>query len=726
MKNFSGLFTKFAQIPLEADYFREGAFLSTTVLAGIAAWIWVGQSVSAQQISAGNGLFLFGLISLAGWAIYRLYRIGYLKAVGVFLFTQTLFIFVMIYLLMDLSIGYLFLFTVVMAGSLLGPVGAVTIASLAAILETTLVYTFPGVLNAAGLLPALILLQSLAALISAQAAHGLYSALKASEVLAQESRANADEARKHRGELHKTLKSLDIAYAQLERINGELVQARETADSALNFKKEFIAQTSHELRTPLNLIIGFSETMAFSQNSYGVKLPSAYLRDVTEIHRNSRHLLSLIDDILDLSKLESGRMGLRFSLVDIKATFQEVHDTIQPLTQAKGLELELDFPEKLPLLWLDQARIHQVLLNLISNAARLTKRGKIVLTVGLRENQNDLLFQVQDTGPGISKEMLSQIFEEFQQSPETAGAPGTTGLGLTISKRIVELHGGHMWVESEVGTGSIFSFTLPVHVPLNGPDFESQTHLEQKHSLQPAIVVLAEDGGDNLNLLQRHLEGYALTSTSSWEVAKKLAEKVHARAILTSEPISTMLLDSPVPVITYPLPGSTEAVQELGVAGYLRKPLTIKALRSALHQAAPDAKKLLIVSEDASFLRLVERMAHGLGQVFRAYDEVETLAYVKEQTPDAILLDLDISQGNGLELIRKIKQIPLGASIPILPLGGLELDEPVPDRPIAVFNPSGFTPTEILSYLQGILAVLPPAKIERGTNAPPSPTKHPG
>src|SRR5512133_123926 len=469
MKSLYDSLLKWSQASLETDYFREGAFLGTATLMGVAAWIWIGQAVSAGQIPVRSGLFFFGLVMFVGWAIYRLYRSHYLHAILVFLLAQMILIPFMMQLLGDLSIGYLFLLTIVIASSLIGPVGSISAATLAVLIEIALVYFSRGEMESSELLPGLILLQFLAGFLSSQSAYGLYSALKAAENMAKEASDHAEEARKHRGELHRTLKSLDMAYIQLERVNGELVQAREIADAALHFKKEFIAQTSHELRTPLNLIIGFSETMAFSQNSYGVKLPAPYLRDVTEIHRNSRHLMTLIDDILDLSKLESGRMGLRFNLADIGEVLREVRDTVQPLTQAKHIDLLLEAPEALPRLWLDQPRIHQVLLNLLSNAARLTKQGKIVLKAEFRQNQNDLLIQVQDTGPGIPAEMLSQVFEEFQQVHETASGTGTTGLGLTISKRIVELHGGHIWVESEVGSGSTFSFTLPVYMPFISP-----------------------------------------------------------------------------------------------------------------------------------------------------------------------------------------------------------------------------------------------------------------
>ena len=718
MKTRLAPFAFLTAISPEADYFREGSLLSAATLAVIAAWFWIGQTVRNGDVSARNGLFLFVLLGLTVWLIYKRYREHYFQAVMVFLSAQLLLIAGMMYLLGSLNLGYLFIFTIFIAGSLVGPAGAFAVATLALLAELPLLAQEP----AQGLFFGLVLIQYLAALISGQAAYGLYAALQAAERLALEAREHAKEARQHRGELHRTLKSLDTAYLQLERINGELIQARATANAALNFKKEFIAQTSHELRTPLNLIIGFSETMAFSQNSYGVKLPAPYLRDVTEIHRNSRHLLSLIDDILDLSKLESGRMGLRFSLVDIREVLHAVRETILPLTQAKKLELTLDIPETLPRLWLDQARIHQVLLNLLSNAARLTQQGGIHLRVAFRESQNDLLIQVRDTGPGISQQALSQIFEEFQQTNETSGQPGTTGLGLTISQRIVELHGGHLWAESAVGVGSTFSFALPVYMPVGASQDADPGGSEQPKAAQPSLILLSEEGSEDLGLLQRHLDGYVLTNAPTWDVARQLVEKVHARALITGWDPVPALPAFPIPVITCPLPSSHETAKALGVDAYLRKPLTIQNLRSILRQSAPNAKKLLLVDEDASAMRLLERMALGQGKeyaFFRAYNGAEALGRLKAQPTDAILLDLGIADCR--EFIRQVREL---TGIPILALSSLDLDENMPARPISISSADGFTATEILGYLQGLLSAAPPAQLERDTNAPPSPARH--
>ncbi|HPH97407.1 MAG TPA: ATP-binding protein [Anaerolineaceae bacterium] len=725
LKKTASFFASVFRVPQDSDYFREASFITTVLLTGIAAWVAVGQAVSAQLVSARSGLLLFGLIALTGWGVGRFLRQHYLRSLAIFLAGQLVFITALAGLLKDLNLGYIFLFTVVMSGSLLGPLGAFLTATLAVAAEVTLALSLPGQLHSAALLPVLILLQYLAALISAQVSQGLYSALEAAEILAREARSHAEEARQHRAELHRTLKSLDIAYAQLEHVNDELIQAREDADAALHFKKEFIAQTSHELRTPLNLIIGFSETMAFSQNSYNVKLPAAYLRDVTEIHRNSRHLLSLIDDILDLSKLESGRMGLRFNLVDIRDVFQEVVNTIQPLTHAKNLELILEIPDHLPPLWMDQARINQVLLNLLSNAARLTKTGRIVLRADHRAMQNDLLVEVQDTGPGISPDLLPHIFEEFSQARETAGAPGTTGLGLTISKRIVELHGGAMWVESEPGQGSRFFFTLPVYMPFSTAQASLLADFEQHRASQPAIVILSEDSLTENSLLTRHLDGYLLSQASSDLIARELIQKTHARAVITSRPFSPSLLDFPVPVISCPLPSAADIANSLGITFFLRKPLTIKTLREALKQAAPQAKSLLLIDEDPNALRLLERMTQGLGKATRAYSAAEALDLIRDHCPDAILLDLGISEGSGLDLVRQIKQNPSVAHVPILALSDLDMDDPIPDRPVAIYHPGGFTPAEMLNYVQGLLEVLPPAKVDRGTSVPPSPEAPP-
>lgn len=728
LQKISAFATRVSRAHLEADYFREETFITIAGLVALAAWIWVGQGVSSGQLPAGYGLALLGLVSGAFWLVYHLYRRHYLAAVGVLLLVQEVFIASMIVLGGELALGYLYLLVIATAGSLLGPLGALLAASGAAGIEWALALGMGGSLQGSSLLPGLVFVQYLAALISGQAAQGLYTALGASRVAAHLAQKHAEEARQHRGELHRTLKSLDLAYLQLQKANAELLQAREVADAALRFKKEFVAQTSHELRTPLNLIIGFSETMAFSQNAYGTRLPPPYLRDVTEIHRNSRHLLSLIDDILDLAKLDSGRMGLRQEPVNLQEVFHEVLETVRPLTQAKGLDLSLECATPLPAMWVDRARIHQVLLNLLSNAARLTRHGQISLRAVL--GAAELLVQVQDTGPGIPADMLGRVFEEFRQVEETATSAGTTGLGLTISKRIIELHQGRIWAESQPGLGTTFSFTLPVQQLPPALPFASQRAPAFSSPAQPDLVVVGEEESGEVRLLQRHLEGYLVSAAPTWEAAIQLAAHSHARAVIVSD-----LADRPVdpafaglPVIACPLPGPRQTAQTLGVEAYVHKPVTIQALKNALDQVAPQARRLLIVDDDASALRLVERMLQGgetAYQLFRAYNGAEALARVQAQPPEAILLDLNMPESDGFELIGRLKGEAHTANIPVIVITGREITETLPGQPIRILHPRGFTPTEILGYLQAILSAVPPANVAGGTTAPPWSATHP-
>ena len=320
----------------------------------------------------------------------------------------------MLYLLREPTVGYLFALGIV-AGALLGPTGPLFMAGVVTAIELTLQVPLPGLIPAAMLTQQIVLNFMLAA-IAADVALGLYRTLESAEANAQEASRHAEEARWQRGELQRTLKSLDLAWGQLQRANSELFQAREAADAALRFKSDFAAQISHELRTSLNLILGFSETMAFSPQAYGTRLPAAYLRDVTEIHRNSRHLLALIDD---MSKLEAGRMGLRKEVVDLAPMLREAAEIARPLVNRKGLQLVLQVPSALPPLVLDRTRFRQVVLNLLSNAVRATAQGSIAIRAQCQHGQ--VLVHVADTGTGIAPEALERVFEEFHQLEEQPG-----------------------------------------------------------------------------------------------------------------------------------------------------------------------------------------------------------------------------------------------------------------------------------------------------------------
>ena len=253
---------------------------------------------------------------------------------------------------------------------------------------------------------------------------------------------------------------------QLQSTNRDLEEARAAAMEAKNFRGQFLANMSHELRTPLNAIIGFSETMLNFPMMYDdVGLPGAYQTDMTQIYNSGKHLLQLINDILDLSKVDAGKLDLEVEEVDLDSIIKSVLATAQGLVGEKPIKLKRSTPPTLPHVSGDSLRLRQVILNLMSNAAKFTDSGSV--TLGARvEGNNEVTLWIADTGIGIAPQDMETIFEEFRQgaSGRRKGRAGS-GLGLAISKQLLRLMGGRIWVESKLGQGSIFYFTVPTWMP---------------------------------------------------------------------------------------------------------------------------------------------------------------------------------------------------------------------------------------------------------------------
>ncbi|GAA5529560.1 ATP-binding protein [Herpetosiphon gulosus] len=276
----------------------------------------------------------------------------------------------------------------------------------------------------------------------------------------------AERLRVSEARVARTLLELEGAYemqsrlnSQLQVLNKELEVARTAADEANTLKTRFLANMSHELRTPLNAIINFTQFLG--KPRYG-DLTARQIELQERVLVNSEHLLGLINDILDLSKIEAGRMELHLELLDLQPIFNGVMATAVGLTKSKGLNLESDVEEEIPPVRGDKVRVRQILLNLLSNAAKFTDSGGITL----RAFESDGMVQISviDTGAGIPAHELPLVFEEFHQVEQAASAQRQqgTGLGLPISRHLVELQGGTMWAESQFGSGSSFSFTLPI------------------------------------------------------------------------------------------------------------------------------------------------------------------------------------------------------------------------------------------------------------------------
>src|SRR5579859_3149029 len=338
--------------------------------------------------------------------------------------------------------------------------------------------------------------------------------------------------------------------------------------------------------------------MAQSPDYYGVPLSPAYVRDLSIIHRNASHLQTLVNDVLDLARIEAAQMVVIPEETDPVSLVQEAIQTVRSLIEMRGLTLELAIQEGLPHIWIDNTRIRQVLFNLLNNAVRFTPEGRI--TVSAQQQGDKVVFSVLDTGIGISAEDIKYLFVEFHQlSSGTRRLHDGAGLGLAISRRFVELHGGDIWVESKPGQGSAFRFSLPIK-RRSGSGSPEQSALEMVSSsnMQGNVepVVLAVTGSLQATaLLTRHLQGYHAVVVPTLEQVKSAAERVLPDCIVLDSAyehldiesvkgIAQALMLQDIPILVCPLPGEDLMRQTLQVEGYLVKPVSAHHVQDVLRQ----------------------------------------------------------------------------------------------------------------------------------------------
>lgn len=383
------------------------------------------------------------------------YSVGMLVALSIGLYTQNPYYYN--------YVPFAFILVIATAGLMLRPIHTFLIAFIGIALSFSIPAFSTGGLefvNAAQYVSALLIL--LAAAIAAQVAGELYAITEWALMNYQRERRTNNELFDNRQALEKTLKRSEALSDSLKDLNRELEAARLSAEAAKNFRGQFLANMSHELRTPLNAIIGFSETMRKFPMMYDdVPLPEAYQHDMDQIFSSGKHLLNLINDILDLAKIDAGKLDVRPSVTEQEPIINGVLATASGLIGNKPITLVRDFSEPLAKVYADPNRLRQILLNLYSNAVKFTDAGAITLTV--REEGENIHYIIKDTGSGIAPEYHQIIFEEFKQASNSAGRDprSGSGLGLAISKQLVTLMNGRIWVESEVGKGSAFHVTLP-------------------------------------------------------------------------------------------------------------------------------------------------------------------------------------------------------------------------------------------------------------------------
>jgi signal transduction histidine kinase len=295
-------------------------------------------------------------------------------------------------------------------------------------------------------------------ILTVQKAHGLLSEVAKGNIAATIDVPNRDEFGALAAHMNHMSQELHRLYDSQHQASQELQRLNEQLQQACKAKSNFLANMSHELRTPMNAILGFVEMVL--DEIYG-EVPPHLREPLTDIQTNGKHLLRLINDVLDLSKIEAGRMELVLAEYSVQDVVETVRTSLQSLALEKGLEFVAAAGDNIPVALGDPKRITQCLMNLVGNALKFTKHGRV--TVWVEQQGENLLFRVSDTGIGIPKEELENIFGEFQQVDTAITREFTgTGLGLNITKKFVEMHGGRIWVESELGQGSTFFFNLPL------------------------------------------------------------------------------------------------------------------------------------------------------------------------------------------------------------------------------------------------------------------------
>lgn len=547
----------------------------------------------------------------------------------------------------------------------------------------------------------------------------------------EQNRVALDQARDRQEQLGRLVADLADANLQLTRLNRVTAAMRQAAEEARSAKEQFVANVSHELRTPLNMIIGFSEMITQTPTLYVATLPPPLLADLDVILRNSRHLSHLIDDVLDLSQIEAGQMALTKEYIALHELVEVALIAVRPLFTAKKLYLQTALPVDLPLLYCDRTRIRQVLLNLLSNAGRFTEAGG----VQIRASQEGayVTVSVADSGPGIPADRVGELFQPFQQLDDALSRRvGGNGLGLSISKRFVELHEGQMWVESTVGVGTIFFFRLPVNLFAHhhnqgaagwlNPEWEYRQRTRPSTApivtVRPRFVVL--DTEERLQrLLRRYLDKVEVVTVHTLPAAIQAVTQTPAHALLINDlaweqpdqPLSELAeLPYGTPLLHCALPGSHGVADQWGLADYLVKPVARETLLAALARLSLTSRTVLLVDDEPDALQLYRRMLASTAQpyrVLRASNGQEALEMLTSQRPAALLLDLVMPKLDGFRLLAVKNQDPVLRAIPTIVMTARDpAGQPIVSSTLTVTQRGGLSVTQLLACITAVTEIL--------------------
>jgi PAS domain S-box-containing protein len=513
---------------------------------------------------------------------------------------------------------------------------------------------------------------------------------------------------------------------------AELQEAKKAAEEANKAKSQFLAKMSHELRTPLNAIIGYSEMLTEEAQDLHQE---DFIPDLEKIRAAGKHLLALINDILDLSKIEAGKMGLYLEKFNINTMLHDVVSTSKPLFDKNQNQLVEQYEEGLGEMFADVTKIRQILFNLLSNASKFTDKGTITLKAFAEGEGADkkICFRVSDTGIGMTQEQIANLFRDFVQADtSTTRKYGGTGLGLSISKRFCEMMGGNISVESEMGKGSAFTARIPVEV-IN-PEVESPKEAMPPPATKPAeppqpdiagkkdTILVIDDDPVMQDIMRRTLQkdGFHVVSALSGEEGIRLAKEIQPMAITLDVMMPNMdgwsvltvlkseALCQNIPVIMLSIVDDKSMGYALGADDYLTKPVDKEQVIRVLNQfrtRGKDTGKILVVEDDLSTRELLCRTISKEGYLTTdAENGVKALEALQKEIPDLILLDLMMPVMDGFQFLAEMKKNSQWATIPVVVITAKELTQAefkyLKETATNIIQKGGYTQEELLSEIQ--------------------------
>ncbi|HEV2798979.1 MAG TPA: response regulator [Pyrinomonadaceae bacterium] len=511
-----------------------------------------------------------------------------------------------------------------------------------------------------------------------------------------------------------TEKTLRESEASYRRLAEELKESNRRLEEYNRLKAEFVANMSHELRTPLTAIIGFANLVQITQQTEPI--PDVCANAFERILRNGRHLLALIDDVLDISKIEAGRMKVHREHFDLVEMAQETFGELQSLAEQKQIGYTLRIADHLPVAFTDPLRVRQVFVNLLSNAIKFTKQGAVEAEL-MPWGENEFRFVVRDTGVGIDEQALSVIFERFRQvDGSMTRMVGGAGLGLSIVRQIVELLGGHIDVTSERGRGSIFIVTLPLTGPEPGlPESlaasafrqspaaahaasgeASAVHVEtaEKDANDLPLVLIIEDDADAAALLSETISraGYRVRVARDGTTGLQLARELEPSAVTLDvmmpgmdgwrvlQALKSDRRMAQIPVIVCSIVDSRPLGYRLGASDYLLKPVEPEKLLSTLsgvcaEGVAADEGYVLVVDDERGIRELLTTALRQAGYNARSAASGETaLKMIGQAVPRVVLCDLMMPGGmSGYEFVARLRSEPQTAHTPVVIITGKDM-----------------------------------------------------